>query len=123
MVNIVVEWKQVLNGFLVTLVLSVTFGLAAGTYVAYLGVLIAGVLSGYLIGVKSSDKILNGALMGLIAGLIMAIVAVIITSYSQGLSNISIVPIGIDSILYLIVFYGILATIGGIIGVMVKEPI
>ncbi len=123
MVNIVVEWKQVLNGFLVTLVLSVTFGLAAGTYVAYLGVLIAGVLSGYLIGVKSSDKILNGALMGFIAGLIMAIVAVIITYYSQGLSNISIVPIGIDSILYLIVFYGILATIGGIIGVMVKEPI
>ncbi len=120
-----VEWKQVLNGFLVTLVLSVTFGLAAGTYVAYLGVLIAGVLAGYLIGVKSSDKIFNGALMGFIAGFIMAIVAVIITSisYSQGFTNISVAPLGIDYILYLIVFYGILATIGGIIGVMVKEPI
>jgi len=43
-----IDWKGILIWIILILLLAILFGFAAGTYVAFLGVLIKGVVSGFM---------------------------------------------------------------------------
>ena len=43
-----VGWKEITIGLIITIVLTVLFGVIAGSYGAYLGIIVAGFATGYL---------------------------------------------------------------------------
>jgi hypothetical protein len=118
-----VESKQVTKGVLITLFLAIIFGFAADSYAGYLGVLITGVIMGYIVNLKHFHWIVSGLIVGLIAGFIMLIIAIIMVSisYSTGIGvEISFNVIRMDTIVYMIIMYGIIGSIGGSIGFLVR---
>jgi hypothetical protein len=119
-----IERKGVFIWFILILILAILFGFAVGTYVAYLGVLIAGVISGFMGSNRPVEGVRGGIIWGLITGLLMALVGIIITLNIVELitaQGVPIVPLGIIDIIYLVVFYEIISAIGGSIGAMITS--
>jgi hypothetical protein len=119
-----IERKGVFIWFILILILAILFGFAVGTYVAYLGVLIAGVISGFMGSNRPVEGVRGGIIWGLITGLLMALVGIIITLNIVELitaQGVPIVPLGIIDIIYLVIFYEIISAIGGSIGAMITS--
>ncbi len=120
-----VGWKEITTGLIITIVLTVLFGVIAGSYGAYLGIIVAGFATGYLNNEQPLMGVVKGAMIGLIAGCIMALIAFALTlifgdtaGFGAGLLG---GVLGIGSIVYLIVVYSIFAAMGGTLGELIVE--
>jgi hypothetical protein len=109
---------------LLILILAILFGFASGTYAAYLGVLIAGVISGYMVSNKPVEGVRGGVIRGLISGFIMALIGIFVTlNIVETITGQDVpgVSLGIVGIVYLVVFYEIISAIGGAIGAAITD--
>lgn len=119
-----INWKDILMWLLLILILAILFGFASGTYAAYLGVLIAGVISGYMVSNKPVEGVRGGIIRGLISGFIMALIGIFVTlNIVETITGQDIpgVSLGIVWIVYLVVFYEIISAIGGAIGAAITD--
>jgi hypothetical protein len=120
----VINWKDILMWLLLILILAILFGFASGTYAAYLGVLIAGVISGYMVSNKPVEGVRGGVIRGLISGFIMALIGIFVTlNIVETITGLDMpgVSLGIVGIVYLVVFYEIISAIGGAIGAAITD--
>lgn len=119
-----INWKDILMWLLLILILAILFGFASGTYAAYLGVLIAGVISGYMVSNKPVEGVRGGVIRGLISGFIMALIGIFVTlNIVETITGQDVpgVSLGIVGIVYLVVFYEIISAIGGAIGAAITD--
>jgi hypothetical protein len=113
-----IDLKSILIWFFLILILAILFGFAAGTYVGYLGVLIAGVISGFMGSNRPVAGIRGGIIRGLLAGILMVLGIIITLNIVEFLTGQGVPSIhsGTVYIIFLVVFYEIIAAIGGAIG-------
>ncbi len=86
---------------------------------------VAGIFVGYIASNKFFDGIFYGLIMGLIAGLVMALLVFLLTlmagSNAGFGAGLFVGPLTFDVKIYLIIIYGIIATIGGFVGSLLKN--
>jgi len=122
--NMDIDWKTVIIGFVLALILAIIFGIFAGTIGGYIALILAGIVVGYMIDGEIVVGVVNGAIVGLIAGIIFGILILLGATASGGATGSLILGnAGITAIVMTIIIWGVLAGIGGAIGVLIKEKV
>jgi hypothetical protein len=110
-----VEFKEFGCGLFLAIVMVVLFGLLIGTYGTYLGIGIAGFVTGLISGNEIMDGLFNGIFVGIGTGLILSIFALILAiiyGITAGLgAGLLAGNLGYGTEIYLIVVYIVLASI------------
>ena len=120
-----VNWRTVIIGFILAVVLSeflgfigLTIGAAFGSNVSNTGQIIGYLLATIYVGYSIDGNYINGAIYGAIIGFIGGLVSLIVTGAIFGtfvVTTGSLTVLALESILY-----GITGAIGGIIGFIIS---
>lgn len=113
------DWKLILPVVLVTLILSVIFGIFMPRGLLYITALIGGSMAGYLIDGNYTDGITHGGISVGISGVIYYIV--ISPALNSMVMNTTMANLTPAMVLSSIVFYFIFGVLGGLLGFAVRE--
>ena len=69
-----INWKAVITGFIVAIVLALIFKQIIGGFGSYIGVIIAGVIVGRMVNVNRVNGAIHGGLIGVIGGILEIII-------------------------------------------------
>jgi hypothetical protein len=111
-----INWKIVVSGFILSIVLALLFEIIAGTIGSYFGVILAGVIVGYMVNDNIRNGAIHGAIMGVIGGIILGILVIILVLSIGGTLELLIALGGLIEIILTIIIWGVLGAIGGVIG-------
>jgi hypothetical protein len=122
-----VEWREILTGTILAVVLIILFGLLFGTNGTYIGILIAGFITGIISGNRMVDWPINGGCVGLFTGIILVFTAFILTLFygaSAGFgAGILGGTISIGAQLYLILSYVIISILTTVAGAIISKKL
>lgn len=114
------NFLELLYGLLITLILSIVFGLLLGSPGSYAGFLIATIIVGYRVGRDIIQGALHGTLVGMATGTVFAGSMILMTSYSGGMGT-SMMEMGVSSIIVGILVDGLIGSVGGLTGSYIRD--
>ena len=121
------EWKEILTGTVIAVVLIVILGLIIGTNGTYIGILIAGFITGIMSGNRMVDWLINGVCVGLFTGIILVFTAFILTLFYGPSAGFGAGILGgtilVGAELYLILLYVIISIFTTITGALVSNKL
>lgn len=117
---IMINWKAIIIGFFVSIVLGTLLGFIIPLIGGILSTLLAGIIVGYISNGSLSNGAINGAVMGFLSRIIESIIILYIGWAFIDTLGYIIVSIGVLFILFLALFHIIIAAIGGAIGSAIK---
>ena len=120
-----IEWRKIVTGTFIGIVLTIIFGLLIGTYGTYIGISFAGFITGLIIDNEIIEWLISGFCVGIFTGILLAFTAFILTlvygasaGFGAGLLGGSL-EIGAE--LYLILSYIIISVITTLIGALISK--
>lgn len=122
-----VEWREIVTGTIIGIVLTIIFGLLIGTYGTYIGISFAGFITGLIIDNEIIEWLISGFCVGIFTGILLALTAFILTlvygasaGFGAGLLGGSLL---IGAELYLVLSYIIISMITTFIGALISKGI
>lgn len=122
-----VELIEITVSCITAIVLAILFGLFLGTNGTYIAFIIAGIIIGYISGGNYVEGLIYGGITGIVSGFFLEVLSLFLNllfGSSGGFgSGILVGTLDITSVLYLILIYGIVSAIGGLISAIFREGI
>jgi hypothetical protein len=118
-----VDWGAVILGFFLSIILGGLFGIIIPIWGGIIGLLLAGMVVGYMVGGDAMNGAVNGGLAGVFGAIIISFLLLIFGTLILGI--IGFAAATITSIFILAGFIGVMLImgVGGAIGSVVKgEP-
>jgi len=118
-----VEWKEIATGSFFAIVLVVMLGLILGTYGTFLGISIAGFITGLIGNNSIVDALVNGFFVGLLTGIFLSLLEIVLTliygvsaGFGAGLLGGTL---GAGAEIYLIFLYVIITVVTAFMGSLI----
>ncbi|MGZ7096809.1 MAG: DUF5518 domain-containing protein, partial [Methanobacterium sp.] len=73
-----INWKAVLIGFFLTVILALILNPIIGEYGSYISIIIAGIIVGYIVNRNKTNGAVHGALVAILGGLFAFIILFIL---------------------------------------------
>lgn len=125
------NWTAIIASFLISLILSVIFGIYLPKNVELIAPVIGGLIAGYMVGTSYTDGLVNGGIPAGIAGIISTVTIVllngnVINSAVQtlgytGSTQSLLVGLIVGSAFVGFALFFVLGIIGSVIGVAIKN--
>lgn len=118
-----VNWGAVIIGFFLSIILGGIFAIIIPVWGGILGLLLAGMAVGYMVGGDAMNGAVNGGLAGIFGAIVLSLLLLIAGTLILGI--IGFAAASLTSILILAGFVGvmIIMAVGGAIGSIIKnEP-
>jgi hypothetical protein len=118
-----VDWGAVILGFFLSIILGGLFGIIIPIWGGIIGLLLAGMVVGYMVGGDAMNGAVNGGLAGVFGAIIISLLLLIFGTLILGI--IGFAAATVTSIFILVGFFGVMLImgVGGAIGSVVKgEP-
>jgi len=129
--KMILNWRAIGVAFVVTLVLSIIFGIYLPKNVGLIGPIIGGLLAGYMVGGSYTEGLVNGGIPAGIAGSIYTVSVVSILGSKiiaeavaigyTGSTGTLLISAVIGGVIGGFAIYFFLGIIGSIIGVVIKN--
>lgn len=118
-----INWGAVILGFFLSIILGGLFAIIIPIWGGILGLLLAGMAVGYMVGGDAMNGATNGALAGIFGAIVLSLLLLIAGTLILGI--IGFAAASITSLFILAGFIGVMLVmaVGGIIGAVIKnEP-
>jgi hypothetical protein len=118
-----IDWGAVILGFFLSIILGGVFAIIIPIWGGIIGLLLAGMAVGYIVGGDAMNGAVNGALAGVFGAIVLSLLLLIAGTLILGI--IGFAAATITSVFILIGFIGVMIImgVGGAIGSIVKnEP-
>lgn len=117
-----INWKVIIIGFIIAIILTLFIGAGLGTIGFYLGMFIAGIAVGYMADVTIKNGATHGAITGVITGIVLTILSIIM-ALAYGSGGMLLGLSAIAELILTIIIWTILGAIGGAIGHVITEKL